>query len=153
MIYASYWWVFKNASFSLSMIYSEVWGCYRKGRASLFLFYSWGNRRKLKLQLKNCNMSTPGEVSGEFVEKNPALASPALSPEQWILLELNNCWVVHSQLHTKKPTVPDLIQLYSCFNLFSLHMNVGEGNWYRGVVIFMEEQESEKVYSSSVYYS
>lgn len=76
-----------------------------------------------------------------------------LSPEQWILLELNNCWVVHSQLHTKNPTVPDLIQLYSCFNLFSLHMNVGEGNWYRGVVIFMEEQESEKVHSSSVYYS
>lgn len=70
-----------------------------EGRAQLFLFCSWGRRKQ-----KHCDISTFLERfrARQGGEKSCSCLCSWVHPQNsWILLELNNCWVVHSQLCTK----------------------------------------------------
>lgn len=74
MIYVSYWQVFKNVSFSLSMIYSEDWGCYKEKEGHNY-FYSTAEEEESR---STVTYPPPWKGLGEGrVEKNPGLACAA----------------------------------------------------------------------------
>lgn len=81
MIYASYWRDFKNASFSLSMIYSEIWGCYKEKEGHNYFYFTAEEEEESRSTVTYLPFWM-GLGEGR-VEKNPALACAAkFIPEQ-----------------------------------------------------------------------
>lgn len=71
MIYASYWRVFTIVSSSLSMIYSEVWGCYKENEGHNYFYFT--DEEEENRSTVTYPPSWKGLGEGR-VEKNPALA-------------------------------------------------------------------------------